>query len=94
MIRLLAQIISRQIGLPREAIRENPAPPHILVPWPVAVQTPAISQSGLSVKESKPGPQILAADGWPQPSTQALVGLFTELAQRHLQKARAQGGNP
>lgn len=85
MIRLLAQIISRQIGTPREGIREELDPPP--VPRPTTVQT---TRAGFSNKVSSPGTETSAVGRWPEQSTQALVVLFTELAQRQVQTARAQ----
>lgn len=85
MIRLLAQIISRQIGTPKEGIREGPAPP--AVPRPTTVQT---TRAGSRAIASLPGTETPAADRWSEQSTQALVVLFTELVQRQVQVARAQ----
>jgi len=88
MIRVLAQIISRQICTPKEGIREVPDPPPVRCP--TAVQTLSISRAGPSTKASSPGTETPAAGNWPEQPTQALVVLFTELAQRHVQAARAQ----
>ena len=92
MIRVLAQIIARQVCMPKEGIREEPDPPPPLC-QPVE-QTPSISRARSSAKASSPGTETLAAGTWPEPPTQALVVLFTELAQRRVQAARARGADP
>jgi hypothetical protein len=88
MIRVLAQIISRQIRTPKEGIREEPDPPPARCP--TAVQTVSIASAGPSAKASTRGMETPAAGNWPDQPTQGLVVLFTKLAQRHVQAARAQ----
>ena len=88
MIRMLAQIISRQICTPKEGIREEPDPPPVRCP--TAAQTPSISRAGPSAKASTRGAETSDAGNWPEQSAQALVVLFTQLAQRHVRAARAQ----
>jgi hypothetical protein len=88
MIRVLAQIISRQVCSPKEVIREDsdPSPPvcqHV-------EQTSSISRARSSINASSPGTESLAAGSLPEPQTQALVVLFTQLAQRRVQAAQAQ----
>jgi hypothetical protein len=88
MIRVLAQILSRQVCMPREEIREEPDPPPPLCQH--AEQTPSLSRACSSVNASSRRTEALAAGTWPQPSAQALVVLFAQLAQRRVQAARAQ----
>jgi hypothetical protein len=88
MIRELAQIISRQVCMPREGIREEPDPPPPLCQH--AEQTPSLSRACGSRNTSSPRREALAAGMWPQSSAQALVVLFAQLAQRRVQAARAQ----
>lgn len=91
MIRMLAQIVSRQVRTPVEGIRDEPDPP---VGCPNVEQTPSISRVGKSAKVSSPGAETWDADRWPEEHTLALVVLFTQLAQRRVQAARAEGGDP
>jgi hypothetical protein len=88
MIRVLAQIISHQVCPLKEGIREEPDPPPPLCQH--VEQTPSVSGASSSVDASSPDMATLAAGNWPEPSAQALVVLFTELAQRRVQAARAQ----
>ena len=90
MIRALAQIISRQVCMhpPKEGIHEDAdsSPPSCQH----SEQIPSTSHARSSVNASTRGTRTLAADQWPELPDQALVVLFTHLAQRYVQAARAQ----
>ncbi len=88
MIRVLAQIVFRQVCALKGRIPDEPDPPPALCP--TIRQTPSISCAGPCAKASSPSAEISDADRWPEPLAQALVVLFTQLAQRHVQTARAQ----
>jgi hypothetical protein len=88
MIRVLAQIIARQILPQKEGIREEPDPQPPLGQH--GEQTPSIFHTRSSAKAPSPGTETLATDICSDPPAQALVVLFTELAQRRVQAARAQ----
>jgi len=85
MIRVLAQIVSRQVCTPKEAILDEPDPPPARCPN--AEQTPCVPRAGPCAKASSPGTE---AGSGPEEHSQALVVLFTQLAQRRVQAARAQ----
>lgn len=88
MIRVLAQIVVRQVCAPKEVILEEPdAPP---VHCPNVKQTPYVSRAGLCTPVVSSGAETPDASGWAEPSNQALVVLFTQLAQRRVQAAQAQ----
>jgi hypothetical protein len=87
MIRVLAQIVSRQVCTPKEGIREEPDPSPLL--GPNVERTSCSSRASKSAKASEPDAQTSDADNWTEPSAQALVVLFTKLAQRRVQAARA-----
>ena len=91
MIRALAQIVFRQVCAPKERILEEPDPPPAL--RPIIGQTPRVSLAGpcaSAAPAASPGTEALEAGRWPEPLAQALVVLFTQLAQRRVQAARAQ----
>ncbi len=88
MIRVLAQIVFRQVCAPKEGILDEPDPPPARCPN--AAQTPCIARVGLSAKASSPGTKASEAGRWPESLAEALVVLFTQLAQRRVQAARAQ----
>jgi hypothetical protein len=88
MIRVLAQIVVRQVCAPKGRIPDEPDPPPALCP--TIRQTPTISCAGPCAPVASPSAEISDADRWPEPLAQALVVLFTQLAQRHVQAARAQ----
>src|SRR5258708_1994988 len=88
MIRVLAQIVVRQVSAPKEGIPDEPDPPPAL--YPNVGQTPCVSRAGACAKASSPDPEASDASRWPEPQVQALVVLFTQLAQRRVQAARAQ----
>ena len=94
MIRLLARLVSRQICThpPKEGSHEEADLSPSLNQQ--VEQTPSISHARSSINASPPDMEVLAADHWPDPSAQALVVLFTELAQRRAQARRIPGGNP
>jgi hypothetical protein len=90
MIRVLARLVSRQVCMhpPREGIHEetDSSPPLCQH----GEQIPSTSHARSSVNASSPDTKTLAADQWPELPEQALVVLFTQLAQRRVQAARAQ----
>ena len=88
MIRVLAQIVFRQVYAPKGRILDDPDPPP--AHCPDIGQTPCVPRTDPGVKASSPGEVALDAGRWPEPSDQALVVLFTQLAQRRVQAARAQ----
>jgi hypothetical protein len=92
MIRELAQIISRQVCMPGEGIREEPDPPPPLCQH--TEQTPPLSRACGSRNTSSSWTEALAAGMGPQPPAQALAVLFAQLAQRRVQAARAQEETP
>src|SRR5438128_7728073 len=65
---------------------EEPNLPPVLCPN--VEQTPCVSCA--CAKSSSPGAEASDAGGWLEPPDQALVVLFTQLAQRRVQAARAQ----
>jgi hypothetical protein len=91
MIRVLAQIIARQVCMPKEGIREEPlsTPP----PNPHGEQALSIPHVRSCATPSSPRSQIRAGSPYLGHSTQALVALFTELAVRRMQARRQSGGN-
>jgi hypothetical protein len=92
MIRVLAQIVSRQVRAPKEGIPDKPDPPPALCPN--VGQTLCFSRAGVCAPAASPDPEASDAGRWPEPLAQALVVLFTQLAQRHVQAARARGADP
>src|SRR5258708_30198657 len=84
MIRVLAQIVVRQVCAPKGRIPDEPDPPPAL--YATIRQTPSIC----CVPAALPSAEISDADRWPEPLAQALVVLFTQLAQRRVQAAQAQ----
>jgi hypothetical protein len=82
MIRVLAQIIARQVLPPKEGLRETPDP--------LGGRTPSISHPRSRAKGPSAGTEPLAASMWSEPPTQALVVLFTQLAQRRVQALHQQ----
>jgi hypothetical protein len=91
MIRTLAQIVVRQVYAPKGRILEELEPPPARCPD--VGQTPCVPRTDPCVKASSPGEVALDADKWPEPPDQALVFLFTQLAQRRVQAARARGAD-
>jgi len=91
MIRTLAQIVVRQVYAPKGRILEELDPPSARCPD--VGQTPCVPRTDPCVKASSPGEVALDADKWPEPPDQALVVLFTQLAQRRVQAARARGAD-
>jgi hypothetical protein len=88
MIRVLAQIVVRQVCAPSGGPLEEPDLPP--VPCSNVEQTPSVSRTGPCAKASSPSAEAAEASGLPEPPAQALVVLFTQLAQRRVQAARAQ----
>ena len=88
MIRVLTQIIARQVLPRKEGPREKPDPP----PSPDApgARTPSLSHPRSRAKGPSAGTEPLATGRWSDPQTQALVVLFTELAQRRLRALHQQ----
>ncbi|GHO63867.1 hypothetical protein KSC_027590 [Ktedonobacter sp. SOSP1-52] len=88
MIHILARLVYRQVCAPKEGIRDEPDPPPPCCP---NVEPPfSISRPRSSAQASSSGMETLAVGSWPEPPAQALVVLFTELAQRCVQAAPAQ----
>ena len=88
MIRVLAQIVLRQVCVSSGRILADlDLPP---ARCPTIRQTPSVSRAGPCAKASSPGTQAAEADRWTESANQALVVLFTQLAQRRVQAARAQ----
>ena len=92
MIRVLARLVSRHVCLLKEEIHEKADPSPCQCQQ--VEQTISLSHSRSRVNASPPETQRLPASPWPDPSTQVLVVLFTELAQRRVQTLRKPGGNP
>ena len=92
MIRVLAQIVFRQVSAPKGRILDEPDPPP--AHCPDIGQTPCVSGADPRVPAASPGAEALDAGRWPEPQAQALVVLFTQLAQRCVQAARARGADP
>lgn len=82
MIRVLAQIIARQVLAAKVGLRETPDPP--------GEQTPSLSPPRSRARDPSAGTNLLAADPWSEPPTQALVVLFTQLAKRRVQALQQQ----
>src|SRR5215472_1220641 len=80
VIRVLAQIIARQVCMHKEGIREEPlsTPPQT----PHGKQALSISQTRSLATPSSSRTPTQTASPCLEPSTQALVALFTELAER------------
>src|SRR5260370_7536756 len=81
MIRELAQIVLRQVCAPSGRILDEPDPPPALCP--IIGPTPCAEAEAWGTAASDAGRE-------PEALSQALVILFTQLAQRRVQAARAQ----
>ncbi|MFL5662151.1 MAG: hypothetical protein ACJ8BW_12490 [Ktedonobacteraceae bacterium] len=88
MIRVLAQIVVRQVSAPKEGIPDEPDPPPSLCPH--VGQTPCVPHANPCAPMASPGREASDAGRGLEPPNQALVDLFTQLAQRRVQAARAQ----
>ena len=88
MIRVLAQIVVRQVYAPKEGIPDEPDRPPALCPN--VGQTPCVPHADPCAPMATRGMEASDASRWLEPPDQALVVLFTQLAQRHVQAARAQ----
>ncbi|MEO8955227.1 MAG: hypothetical protein ABI465_11735 [Ktedonobacteraceae bacterium] len=88
MIRTLAQIVVRQVYAPKGRILEELDPPPARCSD--VGQAPCVPRTDPCVPAASPGEVALDADTWLEPPDQALVILFTQLAQRRVQAARAQ----
>jgi hypothetical protein len=88
MIRVLAQIISRQARVPKEWTLEEPDQPPALCSN--VEQTPCVSCPDLCAPVASSDTETPETLKWTQPQAQALVVLFTQLAQRRVQAAQAQ----
>ena len=88
MIHILAQIVFRQVCAPKGRVLDEPDRPPAL--RPVIEQTACISGAGHCPPVASPSTQTSDAVKGPEPHTQALVVLFTQLAQRRVQAAQAQ----
>lgn len=89
MIHVLAQIVFRQVYAPKGRVLHEPDPPPARCP--VIGQTPSTSGAGPCAPAGSPSTQVSDAGvRGPQPQAQALVVLFTQLAQRRVQAAWAQ----
>jgi hypothetical protein len=92
MIRVLAQMLLRQVGAPKGVRLDE------------ADRSPSLhpgNQETTSVRHPRPSPavsapdHVAAAEGrWPEPPFPAVVVLFTALAQHRVQAARSRGGMP
>jgi hypothetical protein len=82
MIRVLTQIIARQVLPRKEEPREKPDPP--------GERTPSLSHPRSRAKDPSAGMEPLATGRGSDPQTQALVVLFTELAQRRMRALHQQ----
>jgi hypothetical protein len=90
MIHVLAQILLRQMVAPKGVRLDE------------AERSPSLhpgNQEATSVCHPRPSPAVSAPDHvaaeegrWPEPPSQAVVVLFTALAQRRVQAARSRGG--
>ncbi|GAC1350742.1 MAG: hypothetical protein NVSMB27_36160 [Ktedonobacteraceae bacterium] len=88
MIHILARLVSRHVCKPGEEIHE--AVDSSLPLCEPAEQTSSVSHVCSSLTVSSPGTPTLAADL----SAQALVVLFTQLAERRMRALRKPGGYP
>ena len=88
MIRLLARLVVRQVCTPLEEILDEPDPPPVLCPN--VGQVPCVSRAASCAPAPEQGTQASDAVRWAEEQTLALVVLFTQLAQRRVQAARAQ----
>ena len=88
MIRVLAQIVVRQVCAPTGRILDEADPPPTRCPY--VGQPACVPGTDPCVPAATRGAAVVDAGRWPQPQAQALVVLFTQLAQRHVQAARAQ----
>src|SRR5260370_9547978 len=87
MIRELAQIVFRQVCAPSERILERPNLPPARCP---IIEQPPCSSSGFSTDTTETRSMAAAGAGrWSEEQTLALVVLFAQLAQRHVQPVRA-----
>lgn len=88
MIHILARLVSRHVCKPREGIHETvDSLPPLCEP---AGQTSSVSPVCSHLTVASPETPRLPAD----PSAQALVVLFTQLAERRMQALRKPGGPP
>jgi hypothetical protein len=88
MIHILAQIVFRQVCAPKGRVLDEPDRPPALCS--VIEQTACISGADHCTPVASPSMQTSGAVRELGPHTQALVILFTQLAQRRVQAARAQ----
>ena len=88
MIRQLAQILFRQLCAPTEGSLEQPDPTPALCPK--VEQTPCVSWPDLCAPVAASATETSQTSKWTHPQAQALIVLFTQLAQRRVQAARAQ----
>src|SRR6266700_709627 len=88
MIRELAQIVFRQVCAPSRRILDEPDPPPARCP--IIGQTPCASAASPCAEAKIWGTAASDAGRGPEELSQALVILFTQLAQRRVQAARAQ----
>src|SRR5689334_18340535 len=88
MIRQLAQILFRQVCAPTEGSLEHPDPPPAFCPK--VEQPPCVSYPDLCAPVVFSGAEASETCRWTASQAQALVVLFTQLAQRRVQAARAQ----
>ncbi len=88
MIRVLAQILFRQVCARQEGILEEPYPPPALCP--IIEQTPCVSCTDPCAPVGSSGAEASETSRWTEQQAQALVVLFTQLAQRRVQAARTQ----
>lgn len=88
VIHLLARLVYRQVCAPKEGIRDESDSPPLYCPN--VEPTFSISCPNSSAQASSSGMETLVVGNWSEPPAQALVILFTQLAQRCVQAARAQ----
>jgi hypothetical protein len=88
MIRQLAQILFRQVCVPTEGSLEEADPTPALCPN--VEQTPCVSYPDLYAPVASSDTGTSQTIRWTQQQAQALVVLFTQLAQRRVQAAQAQ----
>ncbi len=77
MIRVLAQIVFRQVCAPKGRVFDEPD--RLPALCPVIEQTACISGAGHCTPAASLSPQTADAVREPEPHTQALVVLFTEV---------------
>jgi hypothetical protein len=88
MIRQLAQILFRQVCAPIEGSLEEADPTPALCPK--VEQTPCVCCPDLCAPMASSDTEPSQTSRWTHPQAQALIVLFTQLAQRRVQAARAQ----